>query len=97
MILSFNTIWVVVVFIFSLGILHAKVTDGVEDNANSISQLKSKVESDSKSIYMELKLLSKAQNELNKRGTEHKNDIEWIKKGQEEIKDLIKGRQYVKP
>ena len=46
---------------------------------------------------MELKLLSKAQNELNKRGTEHKNDIEWIKKGQEEIKDLIKGRQYVKP
>ena len=97
MIISFNTIWVVVVFIFSLGILHANVTNGVEDNTKGISDLKKRINTDSAAIYLEIKNLNKAQGESSKKDVELKNDVEWIKKGQQDIKELIKRISHVNP
>ena len=88
MVLTFNAIWVVIVFVFSLGVLHTKVTNGVEENAESIqnlkletsksiANLKSRVESDSKAIYLEIKALNRSQDESNKKGAELNNDVEW--------------------
>ena len=96
---TFNTIWVVVVFIFSLGILHANVTNGVEDNKTAvegsnkaIKDLEIKMNIISKSIYSEVKELREGQQQSNRQDTQLRNDIEWIKKGQTEIKELIKAR-----
>jgi hypothetical protein len=90
MILSFNTVWVVVVFIFSLGLLHANVTNGVKENTDGIEELKHRINADSASIHVEIKSLNKGQDETNRQNAQMKNDVEWIKKGQQEIKELIK-------
>ncbi|MBW1813964.1 MAG: hypothetical protein JRJ39_09940 [Deltaproteobacteria bacterium] len=96
MILSFNTVYVVAIFIFTLGVLHATVQNGVKkntddivDNAAAIKNLKQRVESDSRSIYLEIKTLSLTQAESNRQDAALKKDVEWIQKGQQEIKALI--------
>jgi len=89
MILSFNTVWVAVVFVFSLGVLHSSVKDDISGNTKSISDLKKRVESDSGTIYLEIKSLTKGLEKSNRQDESLKKDIEWIKKGQTEIKDLI--------
>lgn len=89
MIFSFNTVWVVVVFVFTLGVLHASVKDDISGNTKSISELKSRVESDSRAMYLEMRALTEAQSESNRQDASLKKDIEWLKSGQGEIKALL--------
>lgn len=89
MILSFNTVWVMVVLIFTLGVLHASVRDDIADNTKGMEALEKRFESNSSAIYLEIKSLSKSQAESSRHGESLKKDIEWIKKGQSEIKALI--------